>query len=117
MVGWLCLALHFLERWVLPHLRSFFKDTSTVDLLNLILQLCSFFIAIYVIFLARRQLLPALQDIERAASAQAQEARYRRALVAPKNAVRLVGFDARFSLGDWSEILGGDAAPPTILLD
>lgn len=117
MVGWLYSSANFLEQWVLPPLRSFFKATSTVDLLNLILQLCSFFIAVYVLLLARRQLLPALQDIERAASAQSREARYRRALVAPKNAVRVVGFDARFNLGDWSEILGGDAAPQTILLD
>lgn len=116
-VGWLCLALNFLVRQVLPHLRTFYKDTSTADLLNLGLQLCSFFIAIYVLILARRQILPALEDIKRTASVQAREARYRSALIAPKNPVRVVGFDARFSPGDWSEILGGGAAPHTIVLE
>lgn len=86
------------------------------DIFSYGVQTVTLLIAIYACILARQQLLPLRKDIERLAAAERRGERLRTELLPPAAEVQVLGFDARFTNGDWYSILSNPIAPSTIKL-
>jgi hypothetical protein len=96
---------------------DWFRDLPWDNIFSYGVQTVTLLIAIYACILARQQLLPLRKDIAKLAAAERRGERLRTELLAPAAEVQVLGFDARFTNGDWYNILSNPVAPPTIKLN